>query len=59
MSTDQVEAVPVEHSRALHAAIQDSSYAELDAGHVMLFEREDAFVELVTDFIEDPATTGV
>ncbi|MFC9812301.1 alpha/beta fold hydrolase [Streptomyces virginiae] len=50
--------VPVEHSRALHAAIADSSYAEIDAGHVMFFEQEDAFVKLVTDFIEDPATAG-
>ncbi|MFD0149154.1 alpha/beta fold hydrolase [Streptomyces sp. NPDC055721] len=50
--------VPVEHSRALHAAITDSSYAEIDAGHVMFFEQEDAFVKLVTDFIEEPATAG-
>ncbi|SPE53630.1 putative non-heme bromoperoxidase BpoC [Streptomyces netropsis] len=48
--------VPVEHSRALHAAIPHSSYAELDAGHVMFFEQEDAFVKLVTDFIETHAT---
>ncbi|WP_240139668.1 alpha/beta fold hydrolase [Streptomyces sp. MUM 178J] len=47
--------VPVEHSRALHAAIPGSSYAEIDAGHVMLFEQEDLFVKLVTDFIEAPA----
>lgn len=46
--------VPVEHSRALHAAIAGSSYAELDAGHVMFFEQEDSFVKLVADFIEDP-----
>jgi pimeloyl-ACP methyl ester carboxylesterase len=44
--------VPVEHSRALHAAIAGSSYAEIDAGHVMFFEQEDAFVKLVTDFFE-------
>ncbi|WP_330455103.1 MULTISPECIES: alpha/beta hydrolase [unclassified Streptomyces] len=50
--------VPVEHSRALHAAITGSSYAELDAGHVMLFEQEDTFVELVTDYINSPATAG-
>ncbi|MFG3000748.1 alpha/beta fold hydrolase [Streptomyces sp. NPDC048340] len=49
--------VPVEHSRALHAAIVDSSYAEIDAGHVMFFEQEDVFTKLVTQFIEDPATT--
>ncbi|MFD9729380.1 alpha/beta fold hydrolase [Streptomyces sp. NPDC059072] len=43
--------VPVRHSRELHAAIANSSYAEIDAGHVMLFEQEDAFVKLVSDFI--------
>ncbi|MFJ2739491.1 alpha/beta fold hydrolase [Streptomyces sp. NPDC087440] len=50
--------VPVEHSRALHAAIRNSSYAEIDAGHVMLFEQEDAFIKLVTDFVNVPVTTG-
>ncbi|GGX69107.1 alpha/beta fold hydrolase [Streptomyces hiroshimensis] len=44
--------VPVEHSRALHAAITGSAYAEIDAGHVAFFEQEDAFVKLVTDFAE-------
>ncbi|MFG2879270.1 alpha/beta fold hydrolase [Streptomyces sp. NPDC048337] len=46
--------VPVEHSRGLHAAIAHSSYAEIDAGHVMFFEQEDVFVKLVTDFVEAP-----
>ncbi|MFD3679884.1 alpha/beta fold hydrolase [Streptomyces sp. NPDC058613] len=50
--------VPVEHSRALHAAIPHSEYAEIDAGHVLLFEQEDTFVKLVTEFVEDPATAG-
>ncbi|WFB05738.1 alpha/beta hydrolase [Streptomyces sp. LX-29] len=50
--------VPVEHSRALHAAISGSSYAEIDAGHVMFFEQEDVFVKLVTDFTEGPSTTS-
>ncbi|MFC9592883.1 alpha/beta fold hydrolase [Streptomyces sp. NPDC056944] len=43
--------VPVEHSRELHAAIGGSSYAEIDAGHVMFFEKEDEFVRTVTDFL--------
>ncbi|MER5866695.1 alpha/beta hydrolase [Kitasatospora sp. NPDC002040] len=43
--------VPVEHSRALHAALAGSSYAELDAGHVAFFEREAEFVGLVRDFV--------
>jgi pimeloyl-ACP methyl ester carboxylesterase len=42
--------IPVEHSRALHAAIAGSSYAELDTGHVASFERPDEFVALVDGF---------
>ncbi|MER7947229.1 alpha/beta hydrolase [Streptomyces sp. NPDC096079] len=43
--------VPVEHSRELAASIGGSSYAEIDAGHVMFFEREDEFVKTVADFL--------
>ncbi|MET9536327.1 alpha/beta hydrolase [Streptomyces sp. NPDC006553] len=43
--------VPVENSRELHAAIAGSAYAEIDAGHVVFFEKEDEFVETVTDFL--------
>ncbi|MFI0976241.1 alpha/beta fold hydrolase [Streptomyces sp. NPDC021093] len=43
--------VPVDHSRALHAAIQGSAYAEIDAGHVAFFEKPDEFIKLVQDFI--------
>ncbi|MFF4214994.1 alpha/beta fold hydrolase [Streptomyces nondiastaticus] len=43
--------VPAEHSRALHAAIAHSSYAEIDAGHVMFFERPQEFTKLVSDFL--------
>ncbi|MER5887895.1 alpha/beta hydrolase [Streptomyces sp. NPDC001941] len=50
--------VPVEHSRALHAAIAHSAYAEIDAGHVMFFEKEDEFVKLVTDFTDGEFTDG-
>lgn len=39
--------VPVEHSRALHTAIAGSAYAEIDAGHVMFFERPKEFVDVV------------
>ncbi|MBT2447755.1 hypothetical protein J7F03_11850 [Streptomyces sp. ISL-43] len=42
--------VPVENSRALHAAIAMSTYAEIDAGHVAFFEKEDEFVKLVDEF---------
>ncbi|MFE7514724.1 alpha/beta fold hydrolase [Streptomyces sp. NPDC057540] len=47
--------VPVENSRELHAAIGGSSYAEIDAGHVLFFEKEDEFVSTVTDFLGSPA----
>ncbi|MCX4956844.1 alpha/beta fold hydrolase [Streptomyces virginiae] len=43
--------VPVENSRALHAAITGSRYAEIDAGHVAFFEKEDEFVRLVSEFV--------
>ncbi|WP_062208260.1 alpha/beta fold hydrolase [Streptomyces sp. NBRC 109706] len=42
--------VPVEHSRALHEAIAHSDYAEIDAGHVAFFEKENEFVALVDEF---------
>ncbi|GGY98689.1 alpha/beta fold hydrolase [Streptomyces poonensis] len=48
--------VPVEHSRALHAAIPGSGYAEIDSGHVAFFEQEDVFVKLVTDFVDQSTT---
>ncbi|GIG64311.1 alpha/beta fold hydrolase [Phytomonospora endophytica] len=44
--------VPVEHSRALHTAIAGSSYAELDAGHVMFFERAKEFVDVVVAHLD-------
>lgn len=47
--------VPGEHSRALHAAIGRSSYAEIDAGHGMFFEQEEVFVELATGFLSRSA----
>ncbi|MGW8352812.1 alpha/beta fold hydrolase [Streptomyces wedmorensis] len=47
--------VPVENSRELHAAIAGSTYAEIDAGHVVFFEKEDEFVRTVTDFLGSAA----
>ncbi|MEV6357647.1 alpha/beta fold hydrolase [Streptomyces hydrogenans] len=44
--------VPVENSRELAAAIGGSAYAEIDAGHVVFFEKEDEFVRTVTDFLD-------
>jgi pimeloyl-ACP methyl ester carboxylesterase len=44
-------AVPTEHSRELHAAIPNSSYVEVDSGHMVLFEKPTEFVKLVDEFI--------
>ncbi|WP_204058701.1 alpha/beta fold hydrolase [Microbispora corallina] len=47
-------AVPTEHSRQLHAAIPNSSYVEVDSGHMVLFEKPVEFVKLVNEFIHKP-----
>ncbi|MCP2261792.1 Pimeloyl-ACP methyl ester carboxylesterase [Streptoalloteichus tenebrarius] len=51
----QDQMVPVEQTRALHEAIPGSRYAELDSGHLVLFERPDELVALVRDFLLDDA----
>ncbi len=43
--------VPVEHARALHAAIPGSEYAELDSGHVVLHERPAEITALIREFV--------
>lgn len=50
----QDRTIPVQNARELHAAIGGSQYAELDSGHVVLFERPDEFVTLVRDFLHRP-----
>ena len=47
----QDSTIPVQNARTLHAEIPDSSYAELDTGHVALFERPEEFLSLVTNFL--------
>lgn len=47
-------AVPTEHSRELHAAIPNSSYIEMDSGHMVLFEKPDDFMKLVNEFLHRP-----
>jgi len=44
--------VPVENARELHAGIAGSTYAEVESGHVVLFEQPAEFVKLVEDFIQ-------
>ncbi|MBC6458486.1 alpha/beta fold hydrolase [Actinomadura sp. HBU206391] len=49
LTRDQI--VPVERARLLHEAIPGSRYAELDSGHLALFERPDELVDLVRGFL--------
>jgi pimeloyl-ACP methyl ester carboxylesterase len=44
--------VPVDNARELHAAIPGSTYAEIESGHVVLFERPAEFVKLVKEFVQ-------
>lgn len=43
--------VPVENARELHAGIPGSTYAEIESGHVVVFEQPAEFVKHVQDFI--------
>lgn len=47
----QDQMVPVGCCRELHESIDGSRYAELDSGHLVLFERPDDLVALVRDFL--------
>ncbi len=51
LGATQDATIPIEHSHALQAAISDSTYAEIDAGHVMFFEKADEFTKVVTEFL--------
>ena len=45
--------IPVEHHRALHAAIPGSAYAEIDSGHVVLHEHPEEVTRLIRNFVTD------
>jgi pimeloyl-ACP methyl ester carboxylesterase len=47
------QTIPVRHARALHAAIPGSSYAELDSGHVVLFEQAEQLLKLTGEFLAE------
>jgi len=51
-SADQT--VPVARTRELHEAIPGSTYAELESGHVVLFEQPEPLAELIRDFLDEP-----
>ncbi len=43
--------VPVEHARALHAAIDGAQYAEIATGHLGLLEQPDVVARTIRDFL--------
>lgn len=47
-------AVPTQHSRDLHEAIPNSSYVEFDSGHMVLVEKPEEFVRVVSEFVHKP-----
>jgi pimeloyl-ACP methyl ester carboxylesterase len=49
LTRDQV--VPVERARQVHEAVPGSAYAEIDTGHLVMFERPQEFVEAVRGFL--------
>lgn len=48
------QTVPVARVRELQEAIPGSTYAELDSGHVVLFEQPEPLAQLIRDFLGDP-----
>ncbi|MEW2620837.1 alpha/beta hydrolase [Streptomyces sp. NPDC048106] len=44
--------IPVEHSREIHRAVKDSEYAELESGHMAVFEKPAELVRLITEFLD-------
>ncbi|CAL9374323.1 putative protein [Streptomyces sp. enrichment culture] len=44
--------IPVEHSREIHAAVAGSEYAELESGHMVIFEKTAEVVELLGGFLD-------
>jgi pimeloyl-ACP methyl ester carboxylesterase len=51
VGSTQDQLIPVEHSRELHESIRGSRYAELDSGHMVLFEKPTELVDLIQDFL--------
>jgi len=43
--------VPVDHARRLAALIPHAEYAEMETGHIALWERPDEFIELACGFL--------
>jgi pimeloyl-ACP methyl ester carboxylesterase len=47
-------AVPTHHSVDLHNTIPNSTYVEMDSGHMVIFEKPAELVELVHNFVHKP-----
>jgi pimeloyl-ACP methyl ester carboxylesterase len=56
LSQDQV--VPAGRARLLHDAIPGSRYAEIDSGHLVVFEQPAELTRLCQDFLADRAAAG-
>ena len=54
LTRDQV--IPVERVRQLHEAIAGSTYAEIDSGHLVVFERAEELVGLLRTYLLDDET---
>jgi pimeloyl-ACP methyl ester carboxylesterase len=57
LTRDQV--IPVERARLLHESIAGSQYAEIDSGHLVVFERAEELVGVLQSFLfaDEPAPT--
>lgn len=44
--------IPVEHAREIHEAIVGSEYAELESGHMVVFEKTAELVDLIGHFLD-------
>ncbi|WP_250279783.1 alpha/beta hydrolase [Frankia sp. Cppng1_Ct_nod] len=51
LTRDQV--IPVERTRLLHESIPGSRYAEIDSGHLVVFERAEELVGILQGFVLD------
>jgi 3-oxoadipate enol-lactonase len=51
LSQDQM--VPVDHARALHRLIPGARYAEIDTGHLVMFEDPATLTQTITGFLDD------
>jgi pimeloyl-ACP methyl ester carboxylesterase len=50
LTRDQV--VPVERARLLHEGIAGSQYAEIDSGHLVVFEQPQELIKLCQGFLQ-------